>query len=49
MTDGETALASDFADVAADGDKMFFALDRKYGRVFTYDTFGNLLFVFRCV
>ncbi len=46
VTDGETALASDFADVAADGDKMFFALDRKYGRVFTYDTFGNLLFVF---
>lgn len=46
VTDGETALASDFADVAADGEKMFFALDRKYGRVFTYDTFGNLLFVF---
>lgn len=46
VTDGETTLASDFADVAADGEKMFFALDRKYGRVFTYDTFGNLLFVF---
>ncbi len=46
VTDGEIALASDFADVAADGEQMFFALDRKYGRVFTYDTFGNLLFVF---
>ncbi len=46
VTDGEVELASDFADIAADGDRMYFALDRKYGRIFTYDTFGNLLFVF---
>ena len=46
VTEGEIDLASDFADIAADGDRMYFALDRKYGRIFTYDTFGNLLFVF---
>ena len=46
VTDSEDVAASDFVDIAADGERMYYALDRKYGRIFTYDMFGDLLFVF---
>ena len=40
--DGEQ---SDFVDIAVGEDGLFYALDSEYGRIYTYDTNGNLLYV----
>lgn len=37
---------SSFVDIAVDESGLYYALDAEYGRVFGYDTRGNLLFVF---
>lgn len=43
---GSYAGASNFVDVAACGGGMYSVLDSKRGRVFTYDSQGNLLYIF---
>lgn len=45
MIDTKTSV-SYFTDVAAREAGMYTVLDREYGRVFTYDGLGNLLYVF---
>lgn len=37
---------SDFVDIAVDEEGIYYGLDAEYGRVFAYDEFGNMLFVF---
>lgn len=45
MIDSKTSV-SYFTDIAAREAGMYTVLDRQYGRVFTYDGLGNLLYVF---
>ncbi len=40
------AVYTGFCDVALGGNGVYSCVDRTYGRVFTYDTDGNLLYVF---
>lgn len=40
------AQASDFLDIVVDDNDSYYALDGEYGRIFGYDSRGNLLFVF---
>lgn len=43
---GDEQENSQFCDIAVSGTGCYSALDQRYGRVFTYDKDGNLLFVF---
>ncbi len=44
--DKNNNTASNFVDVYAEDDGTYYALDSKYGRIFTYDNRGNMLFAF---
>lgn len=48
QTDGSTDYAgpSQFTDVVYRGDGIYSCLDKKRGRIFTYDHEGNLLYIF---
>ena len=43
---GEVQENSSFVDITVMGDNCYSALDSRYGRIFTYDKDGNLLYVF---
>ena len=42
----DSAPSSSFVDIDVDDSGLYYALDAEYGRVFGYDSKGNLLFVF---
>lgn len=39
-------VSSNFVDIAVTDDGTYYVLDSKYGRVYTYDSRGNMLFAF---
>ena len=45
---GNTVLGnkSNFVDITVDEEGIYYALDAEYGRVFAYDEYGNMLYVF---
>ena len=45
-SDADEQENSSFCDIATIGSNCYSALDQRYGRIFTYDKDGNLLFVF---
>lgn len=45
-TDNSEEIASELIDITVDENGLYYVLDSRYGRIFTYDSRGNMLFAF---
>ncbi len=44
--DNSVEIVSNLVDIIVDKNDLYYVLDSKYGRIFTYDSRGNMLFAF---